>query len=260
MGMIIDVTLAGLTFSCALSFAKSAVFPAPDFAAPRVQVEPVCLTEEDWTHYLSLGLKAEPKTEFSLLTAPFSEALMRYQRLIYHAVALRWREKAYLIAAPSGVGKSTQTRFLQELRPGEFSVICGDRPILEFRHSERSEESASPVAAHSVRHSFATTDKDEIIVHPSPWNGKENWHGAEAAPLAGLILLERGEKNRLMALSPREAALPAYLQVIQTNNDESCMRKSAELITELLRSVPIWKLISYQVPDSTQLLLESVFS
>ncbi|MBR7009695.1 MAG: hypothetical protein IKI02_02155 [Oscillospiraceae bacterium] len=163
-----------------------------------------------------------------------------------------------------------QARALQQLRPGEFSVISGDRPILEFRpaapapcHSEQSEESAtpvpersSPVAAHSVRHSAAQS----ILVHPSPWNGKENWHGAAAAHLAGLILLRRGEKNALKLMSPREAVIPSYSQIFQTAKTAETIRRAAALLTRMLESVPIWRLTTHQVPDSTQLLLGAVFS
>lgn len=271
MEQIIDVTLAGLTFTCALKFPETAVFPKPDLSATHVKTKPVCLTPEDWSWYCSLGSVASPQSEYSLLTAPFSDALMDFDRLIIHGVALRWHDKAWLICGFSGVGKSTQARCLKELRPGEFSVICGDRPILEFRNSERSEASAPSVAAHSVRQeshplagnvSLQPTDEvhNEIIVHPSPWNGKENWYGAEAAPLAGLILLERGEENRLDFLTEREAAIPVYTQVIQTTALEKRICQSAALITRLLKTVPVWRLTTHQVPDSTKLLLETVFS
>ena len=296
----IFVTLANITLSCRLRYPETAGYfqkPGPD--ASCVGTGSVCLSDDDWDFFLHDGAMDAPHTEYSLLTAPLSDALMEFDRFIFHAVALRWRDRAWLIAAPSGVGKSTQARALQQLRPGEFSVISGDRPILEFcpatpaprpserseesvssvpfhrnserseesvppssRHSERSEESASPVpersapvAAHSVRHSAAQS----ILVHPSPWNGKENWHGAAAAPLAGLILLRRGEKNALELMSPREAVIPSYSQIFQTAKTAETIRRAAALLTRMLESVPIWRLTTHQVPDSTQLLLEAVF-
>ena len=100
----------------------------------------------------------------------------------------------------------------------------------------------------------------DVTVHPSAWNGKENWHGAEAAPLAGLILLERGEKNRIVSLRPKEAALEMYTHFIQTGRDEKNLCRVAELETRLLSSVPIWRLSTNEVPASTELLLEAVFS
>ena len=171
---------------------------------------------------------------------------MQHDRVLVHGVALRWKDRAWLICAPSGVGKSTQARFLQELRPGEFGVICGDRPVLEFCHSERSEaESKNP--------------SPTILVHPSPWNGKEKWCGAEAAPLAGIIFLERGGSNQLFSVSPKEIALPFFQQIIQSAKDAEMIRLAAAYETRLLNAVPLWKLVSHEVPDSTRLLLQTVF-
>ena len=274
---MIDVSLAGLTFPCRLRYPETArYFPAPNPAARCVGGDPVCLSDEDWQYYLSDGMEDCAHTEFSLLTAAFSDALMGYDRLILHAVAVRWRDKAYLIAAQSGTGKSTQTRNLQQLRPGEFSVICGDRPALEFCHCEpatdvsqpppltpqsgfRGGGPAKPVEGSPRVISTEAEKSVSILVHPSHWNGKENWYGADTAPLAGVILLRRGEENAICSLSPREAAVRTYAQIIQTCADPEKMKKAAALVTKLLNAVPIWQLTSFQVPDSTKLLLETVF-
>ena len=222
---------------------------------------PVCIPDRDWADYLAENMAPCAHTEYSMLTPHFSDALLPHDCVIIHAVAMRWRDRAWLICAGSGVGKSTQARFLQELRPGEFSVVCGDRPILEFRiPAEPSGEREESRSAESASRQGADPFDSGIIVHPSPWNGKENWHGGGAAPLAGIILLERGEENALASLTEREAALPVYPHFIHTAWEAENICRIAELETRMLRSVPIWKLTTHQVPDSTKLLLESVFS
>ena len=126
----------------------------------------------------------------------------------------------------------------------------------------RTQGFCSAAAAHTVRlepDPRTAQEAWEITVHPSPWNGKENWYGAGAAPLAGVILLERGEANSLSALSEREAAVPLYTSFIQTAWEPDNIRKIAELETRLLQSVPIWQLTTHQVPDSTKLLLDAIF-
>ena len=249
--------------------------------------QPVRLSEGEWQRFVSQGMEPCPHSEYSVLTFPISDALMALDRIVIHAVALRWRDKAWLICAKSGVGKSTQARWLQKLRPGEFGVISGDRPILEFLparsdchserrkesvppcHSERSEESVPP--CHSERSEESVPPSPfaaaaigrqppaPILVHPSPWNGKENWYGAPAAPLAGVILLERGEENKLCALSPWDAVIPLYTKLIQTTIDPELLVKAGKLEQRILNSVPVWRLVTEQVPASTQVLLESVF-
>lgn len=230
------VTLAGRSFRVSARYAKTAAyFPAPDPEAPLVPGAPVSIPETDWQEYLQSGMEDCAHTEYSMLTAHCSDALLAFDCVILHAAALRWRDRSWLIIAPSGVGKSTQTRNLQTLLPGEVSVICGDRPVLErcggaFR------------------------------VHPSPWNGKENWHGAEAAPLGGLILLRRGPENRLYALREDEAILNLYVAFIQTSASVEAVTKVADLEDGVLRAVPTWLLVSDTVPDSTRCLVEGIFS
>ena len=266
------LTLGGVALRCRLRYPETAAyfdaFAPSGAASPCVEAsEPVSIPDRDWSEALREGMTDDAHSEFSMLTNYCSDALLRYDRVILHAAALRWRDGAYLICAPSGTGKSTQAGALQALRPGEFGVICGDRPVLEFRlsapcHSEQSEESVSSVPFH--RHSERSEESASpvpapILVHPSPWNGKENWHGAEAAPLAGLILLSRGPENRLTALTDREAALTMYQHFLQSAWVPENIRRVAALETRLLRAVPIWLLESDQVPDSTRLLLDAVF-
>lgn len=230
------VTLAGRSFRVSARYAETAsYFPAPDPEAPLVPGAPVSIPETDWQEYLQSGMEDCAHTEYSMLTAHCSDALLAFDCVILHAAALRWRDRSWLIIAPSGVGKSTQTRNLQALLPGEVSVICGDRPVLErcggaFR------------------------------VHPSPWNGKENWHGAEAAPLGGLILLRRGPENRLYALREDEAILNLYVAFIQTSASVEAVTKVADLEDAVLRAVPTWLLVSDTVPDSTRCLVDGIFS
>lgn len=203
----------------------------------------VSIPEEDWKDFLEQGFADSPHMEYSLLTEYFSDAILPYNRVMIHASALFADGAAWLICGNPGAGKSTQTRLLQELCPGSFSVICGDRPVLEFLFSEQAGKNAPA-----------------ITVHPSAWNGKENWFGAPKAPLAGLILLERGTENHIAAITEREAAAPTYCNMIHSGWEPDNIRRVAELTACLLNAVPIWKLCSFSVPESTRLLLETVFS
>ena len=220
---------------CRFRFADTARYFQTDPNGPvPTDCLPVTVHPEAWQELSDAGIELCAHTEYSVLTAFISDALLPLGCVVFHAVALRWRGRAWLICAESGVGKSTQARWLRRLRPEEFGVISGDRPILSFQ-------------------------TNEITVHPSPWNGKENWHDAEAAPLGGLILLERGEENRLFSLTEHEAVLSVYPQFIYTAWDRENVKRVADLETRLLRAGPLWKLTTHEVPASTKLLLETVF-
>ena len=246
----IIVTLSGISFSCRFRFYKTKnYFQKPVPGTDCVGNGFVCLSNRDWNYFISEGIIENAHSEFSLLSFPFSEALLPYNRVLLHGVALRWNNKAWLICAGSGVGKTTQAKNLQMLRPGEFDIICGDRPVLQF-------EDKNYLSNNNTKQRNNTT---QVIVHPSPWNGKENLYGADAAPLAGVILLQRGPENRLYALQDKEAVLDMYPNFIHLGWDPEVIKRVAEIETKLLQSVPIWKLTTHDVPASTKLLVENVF-
>ena len=246
------------------SFFRSAYPPCREAAAwspdcLEARLPDVAIPAGDWQLSRAQGMPDCAHTEYSFLTAYCSDALMEFSRLVIHAVALRFRDRAWLICGKSGAGKSTQAKLLQQLCPGAFGIICGDRPILQFCPSESSTKQPQiPAFLQSLNPSHGAPG-NPILVHPSPWNGKENWYGAEAAPLAGVILLERGEENRLYCVSEEEAVIPVYLQLIQSSWEPQTIRRAAAMESAILQAVPVWKLVSRDVPDSTRLLLEAVF-
>lgn len=221
------VTLTDLTVPLALRFPETArYFPPHDPDAPRAAIEPASISDDEWRDFRAIGLTDDPRSECNALSGKATDVLAQFGRAVIHGVALRWHGFAWLLVAHSGVGKTTQYRCLEALRPGEFTVICGDRPILDFR-------------------------AERVMVWPSPWNGKEGWHGAPASPLAGVIFLERGEENRLHALTEREAILRTFTTWAYSAADAATIEKLAAFETRLLQSVPLWLLtVKTVIPEN----------
>ncbi len=208
-------------------FRQYAAAEPPVFQVPEVN-------EDDWQALMRSGFVRSAQMESSFLCAKCSDVLLPEQCCLIHAAAFRDREHAYLLAADPGVGKSTQVRTLQELYPGEFSVICGDRPALKL------------------------TDDGRVMVHMTPWNGKENWGGAPAAPLSDLIFLKRGESSSLRQLTVREAVLPLWSSLIHTAEMEEGIRQAAEFATGLLSRIRTWEFVNGGIPDSSKMLYEQL--
>lgn len=227
------LTLAGVTVGCSFEFPNTFRYFGSCISG-CCQGNGIMLSPEDRAAWEKNIGSMNALSEYSAFTAPVSDALMNFSRCIVHAAAFRFRNKAFLIAAPSGVGKTTQVKTLSELYPGEFSVISGDRPVLEF------------------------ADDGEVIAHPSPWNGKEGWCGAEAAPLAAIILLERGEQSSISRISAKEAAVRIFTSVFQSAVDEECIKRTAFFSDRLLKAAPVWEFVNGGVPDSTRMLYEKV--
>ncbi len=196
----------------------------------------ISVSEAAFAAWEETGNPADAYAEFCLASLPTSEVLLRNNRCVFHAAAVSCRRQAWLIAAGSGVGKSTQCRNLVTMYPGEFAVINGDKPVIEVR------------------------EDGKVIVHPSPWNGKEGWHGAPAAPLAGIVLLRRGLENSLVSITKEEAAIRVFLSVFQDYTDEEAIRMAAAMAEKMVNSSPIWLMTTHTVPDSTKLLYECIKS
>lgn len=190
----------------------------------------------EWKYWEYIGNKRSFIGEFTLLTSAISDDLLKYNRCIIHAVAFTHNEKAWLIAADPGVGKSTQIKYLQKLYPGEFDIICGDRPVLE-RMNDGS-----------------------FFVHPSPWNGKEGWQGAPGAPLEGILFLERGNYTELLTYKKEDAIIPLFQALISNCETEDTIIKLTEFETSLLQSCKLFKYVNGGVPESTKYLYKTLFS
>ena len=228
------MTLAGYTLRCAFEFPETAGFFGSWLLNDTEQSEGLAVTEGFWESWIrDLGPR-NACSEYSAFSMVVSDALLAHERCLIHGAAIRFKGRAWLIAGPSGVGKSTQVRTLMALYPGEISVICGDRPVLE------------------------RTDDGRIIVHPSPWNGKEGWQGAPAAPLAGILCLRRGFENKVESYSTKKAAAPVYASILQTAESEETIRRAAAFESFLLKGVPVWRLTNKGVPDSSRLLYQTM--
>ncbi len=234
----IQIELAGIPICLDLQYAEAyryfGYFSYEEINTRTEDSPKLRLSEEDWIRLKSHGFSRCGQVEASFLASYCSDYLLEHDRCIIHAAAFRDDRRAWIIAADPGVGKSTQIRTLQELYPDVFSVICGDRPVLHL------------------------TDDGSVMVHPSPWNGKEFWGGAEAAPLAGIICLSRGETDRITKLSTRQAVLQIYGSLIHSAADEDIVRRAAAFEDELLRRVPVWDFVNRDIQGSSRLMYEHV--
>ena len=167
--------------------------------------------------------------EYHLLHLATSNALLAYNRCVFHGTAFFWHEKAWIFTAPSGIGKTTQFRLWKKLYRDEVKIINGDKPILEFREDHT------------------------IIVHPSPWMGKERWGSMLKAPLGGIIYLEQGKENKIERMVPHDAVIPLYKQFLFLPEKEEHIHAVCSMEDTLLRNIPVWKLINKGDLESAQL-------
>ncbi len=177
---------------------------------------------------------SEGYIEYRAMISITARELLRFGACIFHSVAFVYRGRAWLLTAPSGVGKTTQFLNWQRQHPGEIEMICGDMPVL------------------------APEADGRIHVYSTSWCGKENMGNKElTAPLAGIVLLEQGSENQLSPLPPADCVMPFFRQfVVLPETEEQCLALTG-LMSKVLESVPVWKLVNLGDAASTEMLRDA---
>ena len=147
--------------NCRFEFAYTANICREFAACAHTGGDAVCVSSVERDIYISQFPKEQwgPNAEYKSLIGLVSDKLMLSDRLIFHSVAFALRGRAWLLTAPSGTGKTTQYMNLKKLYGDEIRIICGDNPVLHFMQD------------------------GTIMVHPSPWKGKEKLGSNLTAPL-----------------------------------------------------------------------------
>ena len=93
------------------------------------------------------------------------------------------------LAAPSGVGKTTQLNLWWQLYPGEITIINGDKPALQFQ------------------------ENGPILVHATPWRGKEALGGTGSAPWAESCICGRARQTGATPCRLHPPSCPYWVSV-----------------------------------------------
>ena len=179
----------------------------------------ICVSDDD-IDYIRKKLPDKPDAylECRYLIDLTARHLLQFGACIIHAAAFSWKGYAWLLAAPSGVGKSTQMYRWAQLFGAEIQVICGDMPAI----------SAEPDGT--------------IMVWPTPWNGKESWGGRTAAPLGGVLFLEQEKENSILRLEPVDVIFRYFRQFPRNLETAEQIHTLAMLIDRCASTYPAWLL------------------
>lgn len=160
---------------------------------------------------------SEAYIEYMELSLKISDALLPFNRVIFHGTAFVWKHQAWIFAAVSGTGKTTQYLRWKELFGEEVQILNGDKPVL-------------------------AVNDENVMVYPSPWNGKEGMGQQITAPLGGIILLRQSQENRIRKISAKESAGILFPQFLFSRNTVEDVYKVGRLEESLLSQIPVWLL------------------
>ena len=143
-----------------------------------------------------------------------SRYLALHDALLLHSAVIEVNGRAIAFSARSGTGKSTHIRLWRSVYGDRVRIVNGDKPIIRF------DREGTPIA------------------YGTPWAGKEGWQRNVGVPLHSIVILRRGETDRLLPISREEAALELLGQIL-IGETESEAAASMEMLDRLIASVDL---------------------
>lgn len=163
-----------------------------------------------------------------LLYLVLERPLLHYGRLILHASAVIYHERAYLFTAPSGGGKSTQAEIWEHALHAK--VINGDKVVLYDNGTN-------------------------LIAYGSPIAGSSGIYRNISAPVAAIIQLEKGPKNTITPLTMQERYLLLYSEAVKSDWDADFNRSLLQLAASYPQRTEYVRLHCLPDPSAAECLL-----
>ena len=187
------------------------------------------LTEEQPKLFLSVSRK-ELETERSMQDDIFSDGYLEtvcmyrklalealaYQVFVFHASVIEVDGEGYAFLAPSGTGKTTQTRLWLEHFGNRARVINGDKPLIRMVKKE---------------------DSVEFHAYGTPWRGKEGMGCNACVPLKAFFFVERALQPECIPAS-QEKSVDSIFRQLLLPEDINQMEQLLEMVDCLVETVP----------------------
>ena len=188
---------------------------------PLLKVEP---GEEDLNRIRKTLQGSYPPSfvENIALHALLASALLDHNILLMHGSALCMDGEAYILAAPSGTGKSTHARLWRETFGDRVWMINDDKPLIRV-------------------------EKEGAVVYGSPWRGKHKLGCNGSARLKAIVELTRDSRNHIEAL---KEPFPHLVQHVWRPDDRDKMKKVLELEKRLIGQAAFYRLGCNTEPEA----------
>ena len=130
------------------------------------------------------------------------------------------------------MGKSTHVGLIKQLLGNKLEYINDDKPLLEV-------------------------NKDDLMIHSSPWNGKERRGNNLKAPLKAVIFLNRGN-NTYKKLDNNQEVYFRLLSQIYLPRDKSKREKALKIIDVLLKRLNFYEINVNKEIEAASLTYERI--
>lgn len=212
---MINIKIAGLTVEIDNKY-PNIEYSAVDYLTDGKADFSVSASKEDLEAERALAEEDFPDAycESIALYRQIAEKIPEYDGFLFHGSVIDFKNKAYVITAHSGVGKTTHTGLWLSEFGDEVSVINGDKPIIRF--------------IDGIPYACGT-----------PWMGKEGYGKNDMKELGGFVFLSRGEKNKAMEISEADAVMRFMSQLYLPKKSKMNLLKTMQLADKVIKSAKL---------------------
>lgn len=145
-----------------------------------------------------------------------ADKMIEFHTILFHGSVIAVDDTGYLFTAKSGTGKSTHTRLWREVFGKRAFMVNDDKPLLRVT-------------------------EEGVFAYGTPWDGKHHLSTNCKVPLAGICILERGQKNTIVSLNEKEA-LPMILQQSHRPANPIALAQMLSVINDLIKNTSFYRL------------------
>ena len=176
----------------------------------------------------------EVEREYVYTNQAFINRVTCLGAVMIHSSCISYKGEAILFSADSGTGKSTHTSLWKELYSDDVKFINDDKPVIRL---------------------FG----DQAYAYGTPWSGKTDLNSNICAPLKGIVILERGEKNVIEKVQLSEVISTVFSNIVVPNENQEIAQIALKSYNEILKKVPLYRLKCNISLEAPKIVKEEVF-
>lgn len=228
------ISLAGLTVGVSPRYPELAELCRDYQAPPRAKPDfSVSVTEEEIAAEGAGGSYPAGYLETLAVYRKLCERALDFGRVLMHGSAFAFDGQGVLFTAPSGTGKSTHAAFWREVYGGRVQPVNDDKPLL-------------------------TVNKREVLVSGTPWDGKHHLSANVTVPLRAIVLLGRGETDKITRLTAT-AAYPLLLAQTYRPSDPDRLAATLALMDRAIPHLSFYRMSATLSPDAARVACRGIF-
>lgn len=217
-------------FCDALISTYSVQYPEREFAHfLKTSAGEMLFADSGWSNVTVYG--TTDSSEFSLPLAAICSKFSYYSAILVHSSLINIGGNGIVFIGPSGIGKTTQAQLWNKFKNAE--IINGDK-------------------------AFVRVVDGSVYAYGLPWKGSSPYSLNRRVELKAIVVLSQSDNNTIVELEDDslEGLVP---HVFFPHWDKTCLDKSLETLSEIIKNVPIYSLKCRPDEEAVQLVYKTVF-